>query len=87
MNLGDGQLGAHVAQALDVIVCLSCLEELTRLNNRLKSLDGARLCQSTVSDPLLQVAHVVPDLNAFRPVAHLLAQYEVVEGVGSDEVE
>ena len=40
-----------------------------------------------VARPLLQLRHVVPNLHAARPVAHVLAQQQVVHGTRADEVE
>ncbi len=40
-----------------------------------------------VAGPLLELGHVVPDLHTAGPVAHILAQQQVVQGAGADEVE
>ena len=87
LDLGDGELGTHVADALDVQVSLACLQQLTSLDDGIECLDGARFDQLRVANPLLQVTRVVAQLDAFRPVAHLLAQYQVVERARANEVE
>jgi len=87
LDLRDRQLAAHVADALDVGVGLARLQQLAGLDHRLQRFDGARVLQLAVADPLLQVAHVVADLDALGPVAHFLSQDQVVECVRRDEVE
>lgn len=120
--LSGGEGLAHGADGLGVLVCLFLhLQQLSGLDQRLQGLLGATSHQTFVSEPLLQLAHIVPankhthtkliqinmtankshtlwrllykqqhllpDLHAFAPGAHVLAQQQVVEGDGSDDVE
>jgi len=87
LDLRDRQLAAHVADALDVGVGLARLQQLARLDDRLERLERARVMQLAVAQPLLEMADVEAQLDALRPVTHLLAQYQIVERVRSDEVE
>ena len=87
LYLRYGQLGAHLADALDVRVGLARLQQVARLHDRLEGLESARLLQAAVAYPLLQAADVILELEAFGPAAQLLAKYEIVERVRGDEVE
>lgn len=86
-HLRDGELVAHVADGVDVVVRLARLQELRRLDDGRERVRDARLVQPHVPRPLLQVTQVVADLHALRPVAHVLAQEQVVERPRADEVE
>lgn len=86
-HLRDGELVAHIADGVDVIVRLPRLQDLGRLDDGGERVGDAGLVQAHVARPLLQVAQVVPDLHSFGPVTHVLPQQEVVQSARADEVE
>lgn len=59
--LSSGEGLAHGADGLGILVCLLLhLQQLCSLDQRLQGLLGSTDHQTFVSEPLLQLAHVVP---------------------------
>ncbi len=87
-NLSSSEDLAHGADGLCVLISLFLhLQQLSGLNQWLQSLLGPTCHWTFVSEPLLPLAHIIPDLHAFAPRTNVLAQQQVVEGDSADDVE
>ena len=88
-DLGDAQLVAHLADPRHVLLALPRLQQLRGLDDRQQGVDdlGPVVLQVLVARPLLQLGHVVSDLHAAGPVAHVLPQQQVVEAARAQVVE